>query len=169
MNVLLPKLLRQALAQRAEPKLARRERARGRVASDGCGRAGEHERAALALLVEFVLLEREDSTARERERCADIRVKRLRDLRVRDLQERLPHAVPCVPHRRAQSPVRPVRADRGERGRERVGGVRGHGERSGLASRRCDRRGGVLEVVGVARDERDAVACFGEDASESQP
>ena len=69
MYVLRGKLLVQALAQRAHSGLTRRECTGQDVASDAARRAGEEQRAALAPLVELVLLELLDDVARER-KCA---------------------------------------------------------------------------------------------------
>lgn len=58
MNVLFPEFLRQALAQRAKRKLARREGARGHVTPQACRCACDQQRAPLTLIVQFVRLER---------------------------------------------------------------------------------------------------------------
>ena len=76
MDVLLPKLLRETLAERPQTELTSCERARGDVSTDGSRRASEEERASLAALVELVLLERKDGPAREREGRGDIGLQR---------------------------------------------------------------------------------------------
>ena len=56
-DVLLPELLREALAQRADAELAHSKRARQNVAPQCGGRACEDERATLPALVNRVLPE----------------------------------------------------------------------------------------------------------------
>jgi hypothetical protein len=49
MNIFLPKFLVQTLRKRAKRKLGSRECRRGRITAQGCGGAGEEERAAPSL------------------------------------------------------------------------------------------------------------------------
>ena len=74
MNVLLSELLRETLAERADAKLTRGERAREDVAPDARRRAREDERAAISERVNLVFPECEDSTASEREASMDVHV-----------------------------------------------------------------------------------------------
>jgi hypothetical protein len=91
MDVLFPKFLVQTLRERAKRKLAGREGRSGRVAAQGGGGAGEEKCAALAaVLVDGLALERGDRLLRERKRRLEVRVRRLVDLVLGDLQEGLP-------------------------------------------------------------------------------
>ena len=134
MDVFFPKFLVQALRKRAERKLGGRERRGGRVAAQGGGGAGKEERAALAaaLLVDGLRLERADRLARKRKRRFNVRVRRLVDFVLGDLQEGLPHAKARVEERHADVGVRPVRAHGAERGLHFFVVVIGDWERSRL-------------------------------------
>ena len=69
--VLRAELLVQALTQRAHSRLARSECTSQDIASNAACRSREEERAALAPLVEVVLLELFDDMARECKRAFD--------------------------------------------------------------------------------------------------
>lgn len=96
MDIFLPKLLAQALRQRAQRKLGRRKRRRGRVATQRRRRAGEQERAAFTARVERLPLERADRLVRERKSSLDVRVRHAVHLFLRDLHERFPDPEPGV-------------------------------------------------------------------------
>ena len=102
MNVLLPELLVQALAQRPQRKLARRERARRHVPPQAARRTREDERASLPLRVEPVLLERLDRGAGERERAMHVHIHRSAQVIGRDGEERAPLRERDVVHRDAE-------------------------------------------------------------------
>lgn len=137
-NVLLPKLLVQALRERAERKFGRRERRRGRVATQGGGGAGEEQRAALSpLLVDGLVLERRDRLAGKRKRRLDVRVCHSVDLVLGDLQERLPDAETRVEEGDADVRVWPVGAYRTERGLDFLVVVVGYWERGCLHEDEC--------------------------------
>lgn len=126
-DVLLSKLLRETLAQRAGAKLARRERAREDVAADSGRRAREDERAPLPALVERILPELEDGTAREREGRVHVHLQRVRDVLLGHIEEAFEHARSGVPHPDAELRRPPrgplVREDGVEDGERRVVGV----------------------------------------------
>lgn len=87
-DVLLPKLLREALRQRAHAELARGDDTRRRVPAQAGRRAREEERAALApRLVDGEGLERGDGLAGEGERADDVGVDAFLDLFGRELEE----------------------------------------------------------------------------------
>jgi len=99
MNILLPKLLTQALAQRPQSMLTSRKRACHGVTPNTCGRAGEDERPSLPVGIGLLnLLECKDRLAREGERSTDVNVDGLRDVFVCDIKEWLEDAVPGVVH-----------------------------------------------------------------------
>lgn len=97
MNILLPKLLIQALTQRPQPKLARRKRTRGRIPPPRRRRARKQQRTPLPPRIQPVLLERENRVTRKGEGGADVGVEGFGDFGVGDLEEGLPDAVPRVP------------------------------------------------------------------------
>lgn len=88
-DVLLAKLLRQALRERAHSELARRKRARSSVSTQAGGRASEEERAPLTLVVEIKVLECGDGLAREGKGSDNVGVDALLNFFRRDLEERL--------------------------------------------------------------------------------
>lgn len=114
-DVFLPKLFIQALRKRTQREFARRERGRGRVPTQRGGRAGEEQRATLAVLVDGLASERQDSLARERKRRFHVRVHYAIDLVLCDLQERLPDPESRVEERDADVGVRPARTHGAER------------------------------------------------------
>ena len=127
MDVLLPELLREALAQRAHAELARREPARPRVAAQRGRRARKDERAALPAPVDLVLLELEDDAAGERERRGHVHLQLVCDVLLGDVEEALKHSRGGVPNPDAEvggpfvGPlVREDGVEYGERGLVRV-------------------------------------------------
>src|SRR5882757_9736765 len=111
MNVFLPKFLIQTLRKRAKRKLGSRECGRGRITAQGCGSAGEEERAAFTpplTIVDRLALEGGDRLARERKGGLDVRVRHLVDFVLGDLQKGLPYAETCVVERYADVRGRPV-------------------------------------------------------------
>lgn len=109
MDILLPKLLVQTLAETPQSELARAEQAGGNVAPPRSSRSSEDQCAFLPrpliklvrALTQRVLLERQNRGFSKCERADHVRVRRLLDLLIRDLEERLPHGVACVPNRDA--------------------------------------------------------------------
>jgi hypothetical protein len=87
---LRPELLRQALAQSPQTKLARCERTSRLVTSQSGGGASEDQSSLLPKLVNLLLLERKDSFAGETKGSSDIRVEALADLFLLHFEERLP-------------------------------------------------------------------------------
>ena len=102
MDVLLPELLGEALAQRADAVLPRRERARERVPAHARRRAREDERPPAPVLVQRVLTQGEHDLARERERGLDVHLERRVDVRFGDVQEGAEDVHAGVPERDAQ-------------------------------------------------------------------
>jgi hypothetical protein len=90
MNALRTKLLRQALAQGAKPKLASGESGGRLVTPQRSGRAGKNERSFLAKIVVLLVLESEDSFTRETECSGHVRLETVPDLLLFDVEERLP-------------------------------------------------------------------------------
>ena len=102
MNIFSSKFLVQALTQRAQAKLPRRDRTRRLVSTPASRRTREDQCAALTGRVELVSFEHGDREPRERERGTDVGVERLCDFLVRDLEERLPDGVARVEDSRAK-------------------------------------------------------------------
>lgn len=99
MNVLLPKFLRKTLAKRAQAMFPRRKRGRRDIPAHGRRRASEQKRAALATVVDRIVLEREDRLARERERGDDVCVNARANVGRGDIEERLQQALADVEER----------------------------------------------------------------------
>lgn len=97
MDVILSEFLVQALRQSAQTELARCESARGGIAPQRRSCTREYQRATLADLIELISLESRDGKAREREGGTDVRVQRLGDFFICNLQERLPDTMTGVP------------------------------------------------------------------------
>ena len=116
MNILSSKLLVQALTQRAQAKLPRRERTRRLVSAPARRRTREDQCTALTCRVELVSFEHGDREPRERECSTDVGVERLRDFLVRGLKERLPDGVARIKdsHTKRVRRGRPELLDRGE-------------------------------------------------------
>ncbi len=91
MNVVLPKLLRQTLAQSPDRKLDRRDPARPHVSTDARRGASEEERSSRTALIKLILLKRQDRPARKAERCGYVELERSLNLLLGHLEERLPH------------------------------------------------------------------------------
>ena len=102
MNILSSKFLVQALTQRAQAKLPRRDRTRRLVSTPARRCTREDQCTALTCRVELVSFEHGDREPRERERGTDVGVERLRDFLVRDLEERLPDGVARVENSRTK-------------------------------------------------------------------
>ena len=140
MDVLLPKLLVQTLAQRPQRELAGRERARDHPTPPATSRAREYQCPPLPLLVERVVLERFDDPARERERPVYVGIDDPSNVRGGDTEEGLADDPADVVHSDAQlaGGVRRggpgVGENGGEEGGRGVVGVRADGERSGLGT-----------------------------------
>lgn len=114
-NVLLAKLLVQALAQGPQRMLASGEDAGSVIPADARRRAGEDERAALTLRVDLVLLELFDDLVREPKCAVDVRVDNDLDVLLADVEEGLPHAgtgvIECNAYLRAPARGPGVRPD----------------------------------------------------------
>ena len=140
MNVFLPKFLVQTLRKRAKPKLGSRECRRGCITAQRCGSAGEEERAAFTaplILVYRVALERGDRLARERKGGFEVRVGRLVDFVLGDLQKGFPNAESCVVERYADVGGGPVCVHGAEGALDFFEGVVGYRERSCLCCCCC--------------------------------
>lgn len=137
MNILLRKLLRQALRQCPCPELTRRKRARHHVPAQARRRTREDERAALAVFrVNAIVFEREDRPAGEGECGGDARLEAALHVLGSQVKEGLPCALRGVVHRGADNVLgfREFGVDRSPCGSDVVVRVRGYGKGGGLVS-----------------------------------
>ncbi len=135
MDIFFPKFLIQTLRKRAKRKLATRKGRGGRITAQGGGGASEEERAALTaplVVIDGLALKSGDRLARKRIGRFEVRVRRLIDFLLCDLQKGLPYAKACVVKRYADVGCRPVCAHGAEGGLDFFIIVVGYWERGRL-------------------------------------
>jgi len=105
MDIVFPKLLRQALRKAPHSKLARRKGTRYNVAFNGRRPTCEDEGASRtgAFLGLFVISEREDRAAGERKSRREARLEATLDVLGSDIEERFPNAISDVEYGGADS------------------------------------------------------------------
>ena len=98
MDILFPKLLRQALRKSPHSKLTRRKGARYNVTFNGRRRTCEDEGASRssAFLELFVIFEREDRATGERKGRREAHLETILDVLRSDFEERFPNAISDV-------------------------------------------------------------------------
>ena len=106
--IFLSKLLVQALRERSQREFGRRKRGSNHVPAQCGRRAGEEQRAALAVLVERLALERGDRLVRECKCGFDANFQDAVDFVFCDLQEWLPNSEACIEESGANVGVRPA-------------------------------------------------------------
>jgi hypothetical protein len=106
--IFLSKLLIQALRKRAQCEFRRRKCGRSHVPAQTGRCTGKEQRAAFAVLVERLALERGDRLARERKCSFDVRFQDTVNFVFLNLQEWLPDSEACIEERGADVGMRPA-------------------------------------------------------------
>lgn len=109
-----PELLRQALTQRAQTKLASGKGTGRLVATQRSRSASEDDRPLLPKLILLLFFERQDRLPSEAKSSSDVRFQALTDLLLLDIEEPLPKASASVEYRAPDRSVGPLRANLAE-------------------------------------------------------
>lgn len=102
MDILLPKLLIQTLAQCPQAKLTRRDRTRHHISPPRRRRSRKQQRTPLALRIQFILLELKNRIPSKSKCSTDVCIQCFGYFGICDLEEGFPDSVPGVPKRYAE-------------------------------------------------------------------
>ena len=102
-DVVSSELFVQALTERTKAELSGREGTRRFVPAPTRRRSGKDQCTALTSRVQLILFEESNCEPRKCEGSADVGFERLRDLLVRDFEERLPNTISRIENSRAKA------------------------------------------------------------------